>query len=234
MWNDPGRAALAFAAWLGLIGSGPALAEAAYPAMAPVEQYLMADRSEEIAQARAAAPASISDDAEVLVLTASGYVTAAPGRNGFVCLVQRSWFSGLENEEFWNPKERSPICFNQQGARSVLPVFLKRTTWALAGLTKAQIVERTRSEMASGKIRAPETGTLTFMMARNAYLGDSAKGPWRPHVMFFMPRMSTADWAANRPGSPIMADIAGPDPWTLFFVPVPAWSDGTPDTKHPM
>jgi hypothetical protein len=36
--------------------------------MAPVEQYRIASRSEEIALARSAAPASISSDAEVMVL----------------------------------------------------------------------------------------------------------------------------------------------------------------------
>jgi hypothetical protein len=167
--------ALALAAALG--GTGGANAQASYPAMAPIGQYLIADRAAEIAQARAAAPASVSGDAEILVLTAKGYVTAAPGRNGFVCLVQRAWFSGLEDKEFWNPKERAPICFNRQGARSVLPVFLRRTTWVLAGLSREQIIARTRSEMALGRIRAPEAGTFTFMMAKNAYLADGVHAP---------------------------------------------------------
>ncbi len=43
---------------------------APYPKMAPVDQYLMTNRDEEIALARSAAPASISHDATVLVLDA--------------------------------------------------------------------------------------------------------------------------------------------------------------------
>jgi hypothetical protein len=39
-----------------------------YPSMAPVEEYLIADESTEIALARSAAPASISEGAEVMVL----------------------------------------------------------------------------------------------------------------------------------------------------------------------
>jgi hypothetical protein len=39
-----------------------------YLRLAPVEQYLIADRNAEIALARSAAPESISRDAEVLVL----------------------------------------------------------------------------------------------------------------------------------------------------------------------
>src|SRR5215510_4348351 len=60
--------------------------------MAPLEQYLM-DRDAEIALARSAAPESISRDAKILVLGRHGYETAAEGKNGFVCLVERGWMS---------------------------------------------------------------------------------------------------------------------------------------------
>ena len=63
-------------------------AKAPYPSMAPLDQYLMEDRSSEIALARSAAPQSISHDAEVLVLGRHGYETAIEGKNGFVCLVE--------------------------------------------------------------------------------------------------------------------------------------------------
>jgi len=78
--------------------------------MAPLEQYLIPNRADEIAQALHAAPASIANDADVMVLGRGGYETVVKGRNSFVCLVQRSWFSGLTDNEFWNPRERAPIC----------------------------------------------------------------------------------------------------------------------------
>jgi hypothetical protein len=65
-------------------------AKARYPAMAPLGQYLMPE-SAEIALARSAAPASISGDAEVMVLRRDGYATAVKGKNGFVCIVERAW-----------------------------------------------------------------------------------------------------------------------------------------------
>src|SRR6266446_10957042 len=64
-------------------------AKALYPSMAPLEQYLIADRNAEIALARSAGPESISHDAEVLVLGRHGYESAVKGKNGFVCMVQR-------------------------------------------------------------------------------------------------------------------------------------------------
>jgi hypothetical protein len=64
-----------------------------YPSMAPLEQYLMADRNAETALARSAAPEAISRDADVLVLGRHGYETAIKGKNGFVCVVERGWMS---------------------------------------------------------------------------------------------------------------------------------------------
>ena len=63
--------------------------KAAYAKMAPLEDYLM-DRDAEIALAKSAAPAPISNDATVLVLTKKGYQAAIEGKNGFVCMVERS------------------------------------------------------------------------------------------------------------------------------------------------
>ena len=208
---------------------GAARAATAYTAMAPASDYLIADRAAEIALARSAAPPSVSADAEVLVLGPHGYVSAAPGKNGFVCVVSRAWFSGFQDDEFWNPKENGPICFNPQAARSVLPTFLERTTWVMAGVPISEMLSRTRAAMAAGKIGAPEVGSMTFMMSKDSYLGDGPHGPWHPHIMFYMPPMPTADWGANLPGTRIYATEAGVDPYTIFYIPVATWSDGTPD-----
>ena len=54
----------------------------------------MMERSAEIALARSAAPASVSRDATVMVMGRHGYETAATGKTGFVCIVQRSWTAG--------------------------------------------------------------------------------------------------------------------------------------------
>src|SRR5215813_10250318 len=80
-----------------------------YPAMAEIRQYHMT-KADEIALAKSAAPASIADHADVLVLGDRGYETAVKGTNGFVCFVGRSWDNGFVNAEFWNPKVRAPEC----------------------------------------------------------------------------------------------------------------------------
>src|ERR1700690_82817 len=71
--------------------------KAPYLTMAPLEQYLMEDQKSEIALAQSAAPESISRDAEVMVLGRHGYETAIKGKNGFVCIVERSWTAPLDD-----------------------------------------------------------------------------------------------------------------------------------------
>jgi hypothetical protein len=208
-------------------------APALYPAMAPLEQYLTPNRADEIAQARHAAPPSISDQADILVLGRRGYETAVKGKNGFVCLVQRSWFSGLTDEEFWNPKGRAPICFDAKGARTVLPAFLKRTEWVLAGASREEMIRRTGAAIKRHSLFPPDMSAVTYMLAKDAYHSDRAAGPWHPHLMFFVPRVSPSAWGANLPGSPIMGGESSIEPYTIFFVPVLYWSDGTPD-EHPV
>jgi hypothetical protein len=114
---------------------------ASYPKMASIDQYLIADRNAEIAMARSAAPPSISADAQVMVLGRRGYETAVKGKNGFVCLVERSWMSPFDFAQFWNPKMRAPICFNPAAVRSILPLTFKRTELVLSGMSKDQVIE---------------------------------------------------------------------------------------------
>ncbi|MGA7622053.1 MAG: hypothetical protein WCA91_00610, partial [Candidatus Acidiferrales bacterium] len=94
--------------------------------MASIDPYLM-DRDAEIAMARSAGPNSVSSGAKVLVLGRHGYETAVEGKNGFVCLVGRSWDLPKNNPAFWDPKIHGPICLSAPGARSFLPIYLKKT-----------------------------------------------------------------------------------------------------------
>jgi hypothetical protein len=198
-----------------------------FPSMAPVNEYRTADESAEIAMARSAAPASISGDAEVLVLGAHGYESAVKGKNGFVCLVERSWFDTFDDAEFWNPKNRAPICLNAAAARSVLPVDLEKTQWALAGLSRTEMIARTKSSATAHQAAAP--GSMGYMMSKEGHLNDAA-GHWHPHLMFFQARTALADWGANLPGSPVSGQEGGPDGTTVFYVPLRKWSDGTPES----
>jgi len=226
--------AAAIAVGVALTAAGSAKAQATpapYPSMAAIAQYRMASQADEIALARSAAPPSISQDSDVMTLGDHGYDTAVKGKNGFVCIVERSWAMDFSDAEFWNPKVRAPICFNPVSARSVLPTYLIRTTWLLAGASKAQLEARTKDAIASRRIPPPEVGSMCYMMSKDGYLND-AGGHWHSHVMFFLPHdaKGPADWGANLPGVPVMGGDVGLDPASVYFVLVAKWSDGTPST----
>jgi hypothetical protein len=203
-----------------------------YPSMAPLDQYMM-ERNAEIALARSAAPESISKDAEVRVMGRHGYEIAVKGTNGFVCVVQRSWTAPIDDPDFWNPKLRAPICFNAPGARTYLPLTLKKTESVLAGRSKAEMFEDIRIGFEKQELPALEPGAMCYMMSKQQYLSDRVLH-WHPHVMFFVPETEAATWGANFAGSPILGSTAKEDRLTVFLIPVGEWSDGTagPADEH--
>jgi hypothetical protein len=198
-----------------------------YPAMAPLNQYLIQDEKSEIALARSAAPASISDGAEVMVLGRKGYTTAMKGGNGFLCLVERSWAVATDNPEFWNPKVRAPHCFNPRAAGTFAPIYLMKTKLVLAGKSKTEIARTIASALDKRELPALEPGAMCYMMSKQQYLNDDDKS-WHPHVMFYVPGDAAKSWGANLPGSPVMAANDPEERATIFMVLVGRWSDGSP------
>jgi len=140
-------------------------AKTPYPRMAPLDQYLM-ERDAEIALARSAGPDSISRDAEVMVLGRHGYETAVQGKNGFVCMVERSWAAPIDEPEFWNPKMRGPICFNAPAARYNVPVDIKKTESVLAGRSGAEMAEDLKTAFDKKELPPLEPGAMCYMMSK--------------------------------------------------------------------
>jgi hypothetical protein len=202
-----------------------------YPKMAPIEQYLMTDRDTEIALARTAAPESISRDAEILVLGRHGFETAVKGKSGFVCLVERSWTSTAD-PDFWNPKVRTPICWNAAAARSVLVRNIKRTELILAGRTQAQVDEAIFAAVDKKELPAVEPGAMCYMMSKQGYGGDTVEH-WPSHLMFYFSQTDPAIWGANLPGSPIIAISDAREHVTTFVIVAQRWSDGTEYREGP-
>jgi len=213
-------------------------AKTPYPSMAPLDQYLIADRNAEIALARTAAPLSISRDATVMVLGPHGYETAVAGKNDFVCMVERAWMNPFDSPEFWNPKNRSPICLNPPAARTVLPLTVMRTKLVLAGKSKEEVKESVKAAIEKKELPELEAGAMSYMMSKDAYLTDKG-GHNMAHLMFYMP-LGTV-WGANVvdssnevsepfPGSPLLLPPSykgTPEPIDMFLMGTGVWSDGT-------
>ena len=217
------------------------VAAAAYPQMAPVNQYLM-DRNSEIALARSAAPASVSSHATVLVLAQHGYEEAVAGTNGFVCMVDRSWLAPFTSKQYWNPKIRGAECLSRTAARTVVPVDKLRTKMVLDGASTPEIVAAIRAAFADNSIPAL-AGGMCYMMSKDSYLNDAFPQDV-PHVMFWVPTIDGGTLGATIKGSPVLfasywpstgswaETMKGIPPIGVFLVGVDNWSDGTKASVH--
>ena len=197
-----------------------------YSSMAPLEQYLM-DRNAEIALARSAAPKSISRDAKILVLGLHGYETAVEGKNGFVCVVGRSWMLPFDNQEFWNPKVRLPLCANPPGARFHLALAFRTADLAIAGASKNQMSDRLKSAYDNKELPLPEHGSMCYMMSKQQYFGDKIGNAGDSHLMFWFAQGEHMAWGAEASDSPVDVHEYSPQPITEFSISVSKWSDGT-------
>ena len=203
-----------------------------YDRMAPIGQYLMRDRDTEIAFARTAAPESISRDAEILVLGRHGYETAVKGKNGWVCIVERSWMAPFDDPEFLNPDQRVPLCLNPPGARTHLPLALKTTELAMAGQSKTQMFDSIKSAYDKKELPLPEPGAMCYMMSKQQYFSRKA-GNADPHLMFWFPKTDDMFWGAASSDSPVDVHQYSPQPITEFDISVSKWSDGTEAPRNP-
>ena len=213
-----------------------------YPRMAAIDQYLM-EKNAEIQLARSAAPESISRDAKILVLERQGYETAVEGKNGFVCMVARSWMAAFDWPEFWNPKVRAADCMNPQAARSIVPIVFLRSRMVMAGRSRAEILSAIKAGFENGQLPKLESGAMDYMMSKSAYLTDEGEHNL-PHLMFFTAGIDGKDWGSGAAGSPLMSapywfflsndasQMKGLPPMLVFLVSVANWSDGTPAAKH--
>ena len=150
--------------------------------------------AEEVALARSAAPASVSDSAAVWVFSDSGYVRALPanGNAAAACYVSRSW-----------PKSIEPHCFDAEGAETIMKIHMREVELLHRGATPEQADREVGAAVLSGALRLPRRPVMSWMMsAEQSLISDTgqAAGRWRPHVMIyyaFLPALPGTDVAAG-------------------------------------
>jgi hypothetical protein len=146
---------------------------------------IMLPRGTEIALARSAAPASVSARATVLVLTDTGYAVGEEGTNGVTCLVDRS-----------QPRSLEPHCFDPEAAATVLPIHIRQTELLREGRSMAEVDQEIAQGLLRGRFRLPRRPAMTYMMSAGQVLYDDdgkLVGRWRPHLMIFVPYLTSAD-----------------------------------------
>src|SRR5262245_7816564 len=195
--------------------------DARYP---PLSAYLM-PQEQEIALARSAAPANITDHATIEVLTDSGYKVVSEGDNGFVCLVMRGWSAPTYTpaqfrDLVYAPTVRAPICFDPIAAQTVWPYSELRTKLGMEGKTPDQIADGVEAAYATGELPQRIGVSFGYMWSADQNLIPGV-GAWHPHVMIFAPYYENATLGGNDFGSPLpqVTDDAG-TPFTVVVIPV--------------
>ncbi len=146
-------------------------------------------RNQQITLADSAAPAEVSSKATVYVLGPKGYEKARDGTNGFSCLVTR---------HFVKPAETTiePQCFDAEGSRTLLPVYLHGEELRTSGKSEAEIKADVASGYKEGRYQYPSKPGFLYMMSsenRLSAITDQSTGIFPPHLMFYAPNMTTQD-----------------------------------------
>jgi len=160
-------------------------ANSPYPAMAPLDQYLIAESQREIALARTAAPESISRDARSWSLDAT--VTKPPRKAKTVscALCGEPWAGAVDDPGFWNPKSRSPVCFNPP-ARDSTSDYPQKNRTGYRWRTKTQMFADITTAFDKKEFPALEPAAMCYMLFQTR----QSKRPCRPlasPLMFFVP-----------------------------------------------
>lgn len=160
-------------------------------------------RSEEIALARSAAPPEVSGAARVLVLErGKGYVPGEAGTNGVTCIVSRSQPGALE-----------PHCFDREGSETILLMDLREAELREWGKSEAEIKEDIAEGLRVGRFRLPRRPAMSYMMSSAQVLYDEKGqrvGAWQPHLMIYVPYLTSDDVGLGATPSPKAAIVVDP------------------------
>lgn len=182
------------------------------------------DREYEIALARSAAPPAVSAGATVLVLERGGYAVAEEGTTDVTCHVSRDWKESLE-----------PLCFDAEGSRTILPIFLRRAELRERGLAPAEIEADIADGLRTGRLRLPTRPAVGYMMSSEQVLiapDGRDVGAWRPHVMIYYPFLEGSDVGlSDPPGLPVVMAGSGTATAAMIVVVPDFVEPELPDTE---
>ena len=146
-------------------------------------------RDQQITLAESAAPSEVSSKATVYILGPKGYEKARAGTNGFSCFVSR---------HFVKPAETTiePQCFDAEGSRTLLPVYLHGEELRTNGKSEAEIKADVANGYKEGRYQYPSKPGFLYMMSsqnRLSAIPERGTGIFPPHLMFYAPNMTTKD-----------------------------------------
>src|ERR1700723_4668050 len=177
--------------FLGVLSIGFLLSSAVMQGMAqelPKIYDASVPRERQIALAESAAPAEVSSKAAVYILGLKGDEKVREGTNGFSCFVGR---------HFVKPTETTvePACFDAEGSRTILLVYLRQEELGPRGKQEAEIKADVANGYKEGRLKYPSNPGFLYMMSSENRLPsiNGATASFPPHLMFYAPNMTTKD-----------------------------------------
>lgn len=191
-----------FSGWLG----APGLAKSAQPELLAT--------SCEVDLALSAAPEHLRGTASVYALEARGYVRVVEGEGPFTCLVNRD-----------DPRVLKPICFDAEGAATIVPKILFFGERMMAGDPLEKIRREVETAFASGRFVSPRRPGVAYMLSRynRPWNGSENRLGWfPPHVMFYAPNLTNEEighsMAHHDPSRPLpMIGYGGPHGYMIMI-----------------
>jgi hypothetical protein len=161
-------------------------------------KVILLPRDLEIRLAVNALPKDLREGAAVLVLQPGGYIKVQQGTNPFTCLVSR------RAGNFY------PVCFDEEGTRTILPAFADDAVLRLKGLAEGEIERQLAAGFESGRYRPPSRPGIAYMLSPATYMLNSGKlVRTPPHTMFYAPFLTNAE-IGGMPGKTAFVDRPGP------------------------
>src|SRR5215472_7725078 len=93
----------------------------------------------------------------------TGYVVSHRGTNGFSCIVMRtewSWPQLAFRDDIF-----VPICYDEEGSKKMLPVWMDVAEMRIRGLTPQQVIDEVMKKFESGAYQKPSRPGISYMTA---------------------------------------------------------------------
>ncbi len=145
-------------------------------------KVILLSRDLEMRLAVNALPKELRDSAAILALGPGGYEKIRAGSNPFTCIVSR------RGGNFY------PVCFDEEGTRTIMPAFTDDALLRLKGLGEEEIERRLAAGFESGHYRPPSRPGIAYMLSPATYMtttGKLIRTP--PHTMFYAPFLTNSD-----------------------------------------
>jgi hypothetical protein len=228
---------------MGTLSIGLFSSTALIPATAAAPEYELPrvydasmPRDQQITLAESAAPAEVSSKATVYVLGPKGYEKAREGTNGFSCFVGRHFVKPAETTQPETTRAETtiePQCFDAEGSRTLLLVYLHGEELRTNGKSEAEIKADVANGYKEGRYQYPSKPGFLYMMSsqnRLSAIPEHGTGIFPPHLMFYAPNMTTKDIGFDAQPKLDYLGMTHPGAGDNLIVVIPAASNSPADT----